>query len=60
MSDKTKMECIEPLSDDECLELMYLFRVARNGDDTPEEMARLKDLFRRHHAHKEASKKETK
>lgn len=35
----------KPLSDDECLELMYLYRVVRNGDQRPGEEERLKELM---------------
>ena len=44
------------MSDDECEELMFLFRVERNGGATPKEQERLRELLRMHYAEKEAKR----
>ncbi len=46
----------EPLTDDECEELMYLYRVVRADNATAEETERLKGLMRRFYAAKDAKK----
>jgi hypothetical protein len=40
----------QPLTDDELLELMFLYRVCREGADKPGEAARLAELMKRYDA----------
>lgn len=47
---------LEPLTDDECNELMFLCRVARAENATKEENERLKGLYRRFEATKNIKK----
>ena len=44
------------LTEDECTELMFLFRVVRAGNERPGERDRLKELMRRHEATFDRSK----
>lgn len=36
------------LTDDECSELIYLFRVVRAGNGTPDEIKRVRELLKKH------------